>query len=72
MKRFEDFSGDGVPIVQEMIMGGDTGVSSFPGLTECDPIERWWCHTKRFTRAHANGSIVRLIEERSFLKGWNQ
>ena len=27
---------------------------------ELNPIERCWCHAKRYTREHANGSIVRL------------
>ena len=27
---------------------------------ELNPIERCWCHAKKHTRAHANGSIVRL------------
>ncbi len=27
---------------------------------ELNPIERNWCHAKKHTRAHCNGSIVRL------------
>ncbi len=27
---------------------------------ELNPIERNWCHAKKYTRAHCNGSIVRL------------
>ncbi len=29
-------------------------------FTELNPIERVWCHSKKHTRAYANGSIVRL------------
>ncbi len=27
---------------------------------ELNPIERVWCHSKKFTRAHCNGNIGRL------------
>lgn len=27
---------------------------------ELSPIERVWCHSKKHTRAYANGSIIRL------------
>ena len=27
---------------------------------ELNPIESCWCHAKKHTRAHCNGSIVRL------------
>lgn len=27
---------------------------------ELNPIERCWCYAKKYTRAHCNGSIVRL------------
>ena len=27
---------------------------------ELNPIEQCWCHAKKYTRAHCNGSIIRL------------
>jgi len=27
---------------------------------ELNPIERCWCHAKKYTRAYSNGSIIRL------------
>ncbi len=27
---------------------------------ELNPIERCWCHAKKYTRAHTSGSIIRL------------
>ena len=27
---------------------------------ELNPIERCWCHAKKYTRGHCNGSIIRL------------
>ena len=61
LKKFEDFKCDGVPIVEEMITGRGHMCFFIPRFhCELNPIERCWCHAKRFTRAYSNGSIVRL------------
>ena len=59
--KFDDFNSDGVPIVEEMLVGRGHMCLFLPRFhCELNPIERCWCHAKRYTRAHCNGSIVRL------------
>ena len=61
LRDFEDFSCDGVPIVEEMVTERGHMCLFIPRFhCELNPIERCWCHAKRYTRAHANGSIIRL------------
>lgn len=61
LKKFDDFSSDGVPIVEEVILERGHMCLFIPRFhCELNPIERCWCHSKRFTRAHCNGSIIRL------------
>jgi transposase len=53
LKKYEDFSSDGVSIVEEMITERGHMCLFIPRFhCELNPIERCWCH--------ANGSIVRL------------
>lgn len=57
LRKFEDFSG-GVPIVEEMITERGHICLFIPRFhCELNPIERCWCHAKKYTRAHCNGSI---------------
>lgn len=61
LRKFEDFNSDGIPIVEEMVTGRGHMCLFIPRFhCELNPIERCWCHAKRYTRAHSNGSIVRL------------
>ena len=61
LKKFEDFGSDGVPIVEEMVTGRGHMCLFIPRFhCELNPIERCWCHAKKYTRAHCNGSIIRL------------
>lgn len=61
LRKFEDFRSDGVPIVEEMVVSKGHMCLFIPRFhCELNPIERCWCHAKRYTRAHCNGSIVRL------------
>ena len=65
LRKFEDFSCDGVPLVEEMLIGRGHMCVFIPKFhCELNPIERCWCHAKKYTRAHCNGSIIRLR------KGW--
>jgi hypothetical protein len=56
LRTFDDSSCDGVPLVEEMVM--DQGHMCVFIPCELNPIERCWCHVKKFTRAHCNGSII--------------
>ena len=48
-------------IVQEVVEGRNHICMFLPRFhCELNPIERCWCHAKKFTRAHCNGSIIRL------------
>jgi hypothetical protein len=59
--KFDDFSCDGVPLVEEMMVGRGHMCQFLPRFhCELNPIERCWWHAKRYTRAHCNGSIIRL------------
>ena len=61
LRKFEDFSCDGVPLVEEMLIGRGHMCVFIPKFhCELNPIERCWCHAKKYTRAHCNGSIIRL------------
>jgi len=61
LRKFEDFNCDGVPLVEEMVTERGHMCVFIPKFhCELNPIERCWCHAKRFTRAHCNGSIIRL------------
>lgn len=61
LKKFDDFKCDGIPIVEEMITGRGHMCLFIPRFhCELNPIERCWCHAKKFTRVYSNGSIVRL------------
>lgn len=50
LRKFEDFSADGVPIVEEMVTGRGHVCLFIPRFhCELNPIGRCWCHAKRFT-----------------------
>jgi hypothetical protein len=56
--KLDDFRCDGVPLVEEMVAGrGHICQFLLRFHCELNPIERCWCHAKRYTRAHCNGSI---------------
>lgn len=60
LKKFPDFASS-VPIVQEVVQERGHMCLFLPKFhCELNPIERCWCHAKKLTRAHCNGSIVRL------------
>ena len=61
LKKYDDFGAEGVPIVEELVAERGHMCVFIPRFhCELNPIERCWCHAKKYTRAHANGSIVRL------------
>ena len=60
LNTFEDFKNK-VTILQERVEGRGHLCLFFPQFhCELNAIERCWCHAKKYTRAHANGSITRL------------
>ena len=61
LRKFDDFNNDGVPLVEELIVErGHMCLFLSRFHCELNPIEWCWCHAKKYTRAHANGSIIRL------------
>ena len=60
LKKFADFSCS-LSIVEEVIAERNHMCLFLPRFhCELNPIERCWCHAKKHTRAHCNGSIIRL------------
>ena len=60
LKKFPDFQ-QSTTIVEEIITGKGHLCQFLPSFhCELNPIERVWCHAKKYIRAHCNGSIVRL------------
>ena len=60
LNQYEDFSNKKT-ILEEMIEARGHLCMYYPKFhCELNPMERCWCHAKKHTRAHANGSIVRL------------
>lgn len=56
----QDFK-DRTSILQQEVRGRGHICLYLPKFhCELNPIERVWCHAKKHTRAHSNGSIVRL------------
>ena len=53
LRKFEDFQSDGVPLVEEMVTGRGHMCVFIPKFhCELNPIERCWCHAKKFTIGH--------------------
>ena len=60
LKLFPDFNDKTTILEQEVNSRGHLCVYLPKFHCELNPIERCWCHAKKYTRAHCNGSIVRL------------
>ena len=57
----KDFKEDKTTLLQELVESQGHVCLYLPKFhCELNPIEMCWCHAKKHTRAHCNGSIVRL------------
>ena len=60
LKKFVDFRCS-LTILEEVVTQRNHMCLFLPRFhCELNPIERCWCHAKKYTRAHCTGSIVRL------------
>lgn len=60
LKSFQDFC-DKTTILEQEVNDQGHLCEYLPKFhCELNPIERCWCHAKKYTRAHCNGSIIRL------------
>lgn len=60
LKEFADFNDKTTLLEQAITSRGHLCVYLPKFHCELNPIERCWCHAKKYTRAHCNGSIIRL------------
>lgn len=57
---FQDFSNE-TTILDEVVSSRGHYCWLLPKFhCELNPIEMCWCHAKKYSRAHCNGSIIRL------------
>lgn len=57
----QDFKADKTTLLQQLVESRGHVCLYLPKFhCELNPIEQCWCHAKKYTRAHCNGSIVRL------------
>lgn len=60
LEEFEDFKNK-TTLIEEKVQARDHLCMSFPKFHyELNASERCWCHSKKHTRAYANGSITQL------------
>lgn len=62
LSQHEDFKNQST-LVEEKVCSRGHMCIFFPKFhCEMNPIERCWCHTKKYSRAYCNGTVTRLRE----------